>query len=498
MENKENVEIVENKKNVGAVVAPPPKGAGISLIPFLVFIALFLGVGLFLDSQNVNMAFYQFPAPVAVFIGVIVAFFMLKGKIEEKMTTFVKGCGEENIIIMIIIFMLAAAFSDVARATGGVSSLVNMGLTFIPPQFLAAGLFIISCIMSICIGTSMGTIAAIGPIAVGLATAADLNMGLTMAGVVGGAMFGDNLSIISDTTIAVTRGLGVEMIDKFKLNFGVAIPAAIITVIIMIITGVPDTVHAAEVGDWNILLIIPYIIVLVAAVSGMNVFVVLTMGIALTGIVGFATGAFTQNMPEALLAAGYVEGHFFYGIVIFAREIQAGFASMIPVIFTSLLIGGLAAMIRNAGGLEFLIFHIRKFIKGKKSAEVGMAVMISATDAAIANNTVALIVTCPVIKDLAYEYKVDPRRAASISDIFACVMQGIIPYGAQILLAVGLAGGAVSAMDIIPLLWYQWLLAIFCIIYIFVPFADFFIRGNPWNFEHKMDTVNARKKGLIP
>ncbi|MCL2616993.1 MAG: Na+/H+ antiporter NhaC family protein, partial [Defluviitaleaceae bacterium] len=331
----------------------PPPGAGLSLVPFLVFIGLFLGVGVFLDSQNVPMAFYQFPAPVAVFVGVVAGFFILKGSINDKMVTFVKGCGEENIIIMIIIFMLANAFSVVAGASGGVDSLVNMGLTFIPPQYLAAGLFIISCIMSICIGTSMGTIAAVGPIAVAIANAANLNMGLVMAGVVGGAMFGDNLSIISDTTIAVTRSLGVEMMDKFKMNSVIAAPAALLTIIIMVITGVPDTLYAADIGEWSLVLIIPYAIVLVAAISGINVFVVLVLGIALSGAVGFAHGAFTSGFSETMLNNGFVEGHFFYGIIVFGQTIQQGFVGMTNVIFTSLLIGGLAAMIRNAGGLEF-------------------------------------------------------------------------------------------------------------------------------------------------
>jgi Na+/H+ antiporter NhaC len=261
------------------------KANGVALIPFAAFIALYLGAGIVLDRQGVAMAFYQFPAPVAVLFGVVLAFIMLKGKIEEKVTTFIKGCGEENIQIMIIIFLMAGAFDHVSMTMGARDSFVNMGLTFVPPQFLTAGIFFLCCLMSISIGTSMGTIAALGPVAMALASAAGLNIPLMAAAVVGGAMFGDNLGIISDTTIAATRSLGVQMRDKFRMNFIIALPAAILTIVLLLIFGRPETITPAEIGDFNFIKVIPYIVILVTALAGVNVFVVLAIGILLAGFI---------------------------------------------------------------------------------------------------------------------------------------------------------------------------------------------------------------------
>lgn len=438
----------------------------IALIPFLLFIVIYLGVGVYLNSQGVAMAFYQFPAPTAVLIGVIVAFLMHKGSIEEKFDTFLTGCRDENIIIMCIIYLLAGAFSGVAKASGGVDSFVNLGLTLIPAQFMTAGLFIISCFMSTATGTSMGTIAAVGPIAFGVAQAAGLGLPLTMAAVIGGAMFGDNLSIISDTTIAATRTQGVEMRDKFRMNFTIALPAAVITVILLLITGTPKVAAAIQIGDYNVLKVIPYAVVLVAALMGVNVFAVLAVGVILSGIIGIAAGSLS--------------------FLTFGQEVFNGMVGMFDVFLTSLFIGGLAEMTKKAGGLQFLINGVEKIIKGPKSAEIGIAALVSVTDLAVANNTVAIIIDGPIAKEICYEYKVDPRRSASFLDIFSCVMQGVIPYGAQMLLVGTLTGGAVFSLEIIPLLWYQMLLAVFAIVSIYIPFADGVIRKNPWNWEKGM------------
>ncbi|MCL1994238.1 MAG: Na+/H+ antiporter NhaC family protein [Spirochaetes bacterium] len=451
------------------------KASGFALIPFMSFIAIFLGAGIILERQGVAMAFYQFPAPVAVLIGVILAFIVLKGTIADKMKTFFKGCGDENIQVMCMIFLLAGAFDFVATASGGRSSLVYLGLTFVPPHFMAAGIFLLCCFMSISIGTSMGTIAALGPIALGIASAAGLNLPLMAAAVVGGAMFGDNLGIISDTTIAATRGLGVQMRDKFRMNLVIAVPAAVITVILLLIFGRPETAYPVELGDFNVIKVVPYVAILVAAIAGVNVFVVLVGGIAMAGIIGLSYGMFAQ------------------GLLTLAQTIYSGMLSMIAVFFTSLFIGGLAALTRKAGGLQFLVDSVQKTIKGPKSAELGIAGLISVTDAAVANNTVACIISAPIAKDLAYKYRVDPRRACSIMDIFCCVMQGALPYGAQILLIIGLSGGAVSAVQIIPLLWYQWLLGAFAILSIFVPYANHIMKKDPWDWDHKMESSLARK-----
>lgn len=436
-----------------------------ALIPFLVFILIYLGSGIILQSQGVEMAFYQFPAPIAVFIGVVAAFIMLKGSINEKFDTFVAGCGDNNIIIMCVIYLLAGAFSAVSKAMGGVDSTVNLGLALIPPQFVTAGVFAIACFISLATGTSCGTMAAITPIAVGLADKAGLNLPLVMAAVIGGSMFGDNLSVISDTTIAATRTQGCEMRDKFRMNLLIALPAAIITFIFLLVFGRP--VEIVEVGNYqyDLIKVLPYVFVLILSVMGLNVFAVLVGGIAFSGILGLAYGQMN--------------------ILTLAQTTWNGFLSMIDIFIVSMLTGGLAKMVTEAGGLQYLLDKIKGMIKGRKSAEVGIAALVSVTDMAIANNTVSIIINGPIAKEISHEYKVDPRRSASLLDIFACVMQGALPYGAQILMVGSFTKGAVMPLDVIPLLWYQQLLAISAIISIFVPFADGLIKKNPWKWDEK-------------
>ena len=440
------------------------KGNGLALIPFLIFIIVYMGTGLILQSQGVEMAFYQLPAPIAALVAIIFAFAMFKGTMDEKFDAFIKGCGDENIIIMCIIYILAGAFSAVSGAMGGVDSTVNFALSIIPPQFITAGIFIIAAFISISTGTSVGTIVAVGPIAVGLADRAGLSLALVIASLIGGSMFGDNMSVISDTTIAATRTQNVDMRDKFKMNILMAAPAAVLTVILLLIFGKPVNVVAAETYSYNIIKMLPYILVLVTALMGVNVFVVLTGGILSSGIIGLAYSDF--------------------GLLQFGQEIYNGFIGMFEIFILSILIGGLANMVNKAGGIDWLLTKIRSMIKGRKSAEVGIAALVSLTDAATANNTVAIIIDGPIAKEISTEYKVDPRRSASLLDSFACVMQGLIPYGAQVLMAIGLTNGALSPIDVIPLLWYQLLLAGFAIVSIFVPYTDGMIKKDPWNWEH--------------
>lgn len=439
------------------------KGNGKALIPFLVFVAVYLLTGIILQSQGTDMAFYQLPAPVAVIIGIILAFIMFKGSIDEKFDSFLKGCGEENIIIMCIIYLLAGAFSGVSGAMGGVESTVNLGLTLIPPQYITAGIFIIASFISISIGTSVGTIVAIGPIAVGLAESTGLNMTLVIAALVGGAIFGDNLSVISDTTIAATRTQNVDMRDKFRLNILLALPAAALTVVLLLIFGKPITTPATENYTYNIIKILPYIFVLGASLIGVNVFVVLTGGIAFSGAIGLLYGDFT--------------------LLGFGQEIYSGFENMFEIFLLSMLTGGLAYMVTKEGGLQWVLDKIQSMIKGRKSAEVGIAALVSLTDMATANNTVAIIIDGPIAKEISTQYKVDPRRTASLLDTFSCVMQGMIPYGAQLLIAASFTNGLVSPIQIIPLLWYQQLLAVFALASIFIPFADGAIKRNPWDYK---------------
>lgn len=442
-----------------------PKANGVALLPFIVFVLVYLATGLILNAMGVEMAFYQVAAPVCILPAIILAFIMFEGSMDDKFNDFVRGCGDENIIIMCLIYILAGAFATVSKSSGGVDSVVNFALSLIPVQFVTAGIFLISCFISISTGTSVGTISAVGPIAVGVATKGNLPLPLVLGALVGGAMFGDNLSVISDTTIAATRTQNVAMKDKFRANIKIALPAAIITFVILLVVGKPE--GEVELGDlsYNFILIIPYLFVLITALAGMNVFLVLTSGIVLSGIIGIFTGGLTM--------------------MTFAQNIFDGFSGMFEIFLLSLLTGGLSYMVSSNGGIEWLVQKIRGFAKDVKSAEVSIALLTLLTDAATANNTVAIIIDGPVAKEISKDFKVDPRRSASFLDTFSCVMQGIIPYGAQVLIAAGLTKElgalAVSPVQIIPFLWYQALLAIFAIISIFVRFAD---PKTGWDFEN--------------
>ena len=432
---------MENNENIKASF----KG----LIPFIVFILLYLGTGIFLNIKGVELAFYQLPGPVAAFAGIIVAFIIFKGTIQEKFNPFLEGCGHPDIITMCIIYLLAGAFAVVSKAMGGVDSTVNLGITYIPPHYIAVGLFIIGAFISTATGTSVGSIVALGPIAVGLGEKSGVPMALILAAVMGGAMFGDNLSVISDTTIAATKTQGVEMKDKFRINLYIALPAAILTIILLFLFARPDVVPEAMNYDYNLVKVFPYIFVLVMALAGVNVFVVLTSGILLSGIIGFIYGDFT------LLGYG--------------KEIYNGFTNMTEIFVLSLLTGGMAQMVTRQGGIQWVIDTVQKFIVGKKSAKVGIGLLVSLADIAVANNTVAIIITGGISKKISEKNNVDLRESAAILDIFSCIFQGLIPYGAQMLILLGFAGDKVAPTQLIPLLWYQLLLGIFTLIYIFIP-----------------------------
>lgn len=449
------------------------KANGAALLPFIVFVLVYLATGIILNSMGVEMAFYQVAAPVCILPAIILAFIMFEGSIDDKFNDFVRGCGDENIIIMCLIYILAGAFATVSKASGGVDSVVNFALSLIPVQYITAGIFLISCFISISTGTSVGTISAVGPIAVGVATKGNLSLPLVLGALVGGAMFGDNLSVISDTTIAATRTQNVGMKDKFRANIKIAIPAAVITFIVLLIVGKPEGKVVLDDLNYKLILIIPYLFVLISALAGMNVFLVLTSGIILSGIIGIFTGGLTM--------------------MTFAQKIFDGFSGMFEIFLLSLLTGGLSYMVSSNGGIEWLVQKIRSFAKDVKSAEISIALLTLLTDAATANNTVAIIIDGPVAKEISKDFKVDPRRSASFLDTFSCVMQGIIPYGAQILIAAGLTKElgalAVSPVQIIPFLWYQALLAVFAILSIFIRFAD---PKDKWDFENDVPLVNSK------
>ena len=451
------MQLIFGGKKMNQEKLPEIKPKGSALIPFLVFIVIYLGVGLLLQSQGVEMAFYQFPSVAAMFIALIFAFFMTKGPFIERFKIFSSGAAKTDIIMMLMIYLLAGAFSQVSAVMGGRDATVNLGLSVVPVPFLAAGIFVISAFMGTATGTSMGTVGAIVPIAVGVAAKSGVSLPVIVGACVGGAMFGDNLSMISDTTIAATTSQGCEMRDKFKMNFLIAVPAALVTVVILLIFGRPEAV--ADMGDlsFNFLKVVPYLVVLILALCGINVFVVLSGGIFLSGIIGMATGSI--NVFE------------------FAQAIWDGFTGMNEVFFLTLFCAGMAEMITANGGLAWIIQKLKKMMKGQKSAELGIAALVSLTDLATANNTIAIVVTGKVAKDISSEFDVDPRKSASLLDIFSCVFQGVIPYGAQLLSAAALTnatidGAGVSSMDFVPYVWYVWVLLVFALVDIFIPYAD--------------------------
>ena len=422
----------------------PSKANGLALIPFLIFIGIYLITGMVLNARGMEMAFYQLPAPIASFIGIIVAFMLFKGSFEEKLSLFLKGCGDENIMIMCMVFLFAGAFTSVSSAMGGVDSVVNLGMTVIPPHYIAAGIFVMSAFISISTGTSVGTVTAVTPIALGLASAGGLNTTLVVGAVIGGSMFGDNLSMISDTTIAATRTQGVKMKDKFRANFAISFPAAIVTVILLLIFGRPEVVPEVQEYSYSLIKVLPYLFVLIASLLGINVFIVLTGGILFSGIVGIAADSFT--------------------VLELANHVYNGFTGMFEIFLLSMITGGLAKMVEKEGGIDWLLQKISKIIKGRKSAELGIAAMTSLTNMATANNTVAILIASPIAKDISERYEVDPKRTASLLDIFACIFQGILPYGAQMLFACALMENLNSPFQVITKCWYQYILMLFAVL----------------------------------
>ena len=444
------------------------KGNGLALLPFAIFIIIYLGAGLVLQAQGVEMAFYQFPSVTAMFIALIVAFCMGKESIDQKFSIFAKGAANENVLTMLMIYILAGAFSTVAKTMGGVDATVNLGLSVIPVQLLTAGVFVISAFLGTATGTSVGTVTALVPIAVGLATESGLSVPMMLGACVGGGMFGDNLSMISDTTIAATKTQGVELKDKFRVNFYIALPAALITLVLLLVLARPETAAVMEARTVEIIKVLPYVLVLALAIIGVNVFLTLTIGILSAGVIGMACGNLT--------------------IFTYAQAIWNGFTGMSEVFFLALFCGGISELIAHNGGIVWLIEKLRKMMKGEKSAQVGMAALVSLADCATANNTVAIILCGNVAKDVSREYKVDPRQMASLLDVFSCVFQGIIPYGAQLLMAASLTAAtyniAISPVQIVPNMWYCWVLAIFGLLSVFTGYANRVARKNPWNWEH--------------
>jgi Na+/H+ antiporter NhaC len=392
------------------------------------------------------MAFYQLSAAVAILPAVALALIMGRDKLDTKISIFLKGVGDINIVTMCVIYLLAGGFASVAKAIGGVDATVNLGLAFIPAELVLPGLFAISAFVATSMGTSMGTIAAIAPIAAGVGHQTDISIAMLMGTVVGGAMFGDNLSMISDTTIAATRTQGCAMSDKFKMNFRIVTPAALGTLILLGVWGTSGNV--TNVGDWEFIRVVPYLVILGLAVAGVNVFVVLATGIVLAGGVGLAV------MPE-------------YSLLIFSQDIYNGFVGMHEILVLSMLVGGLGELIRHNGGLEWLLQRVNSLARragrgnARRSGEFGISGLVALADACTANNTVAIILTGRLAKEIAADSGIDPRRSASLLDIFSCIVQGMTPYAAQVLLAGSIA--KISPVSVVANNWYCMVLAVFSI-----------------------------------
>lgn len=411
----------------------------IALLPIIVFLTIFLGSGF------VTGDFYSMPAIVGFLIALAVAFLQNRElSFNEKIKVITKGVGEENIITMSLIFLCAGAFSGAVTAAGGVESTVNLGLSILPSKIVVVGLFVIGCFISISMGTSMGTIAALAPIAIGVSEKTGYALPICIGAVVCGAMFGDNLSMISDTTIAAVKTQGCEMKDKFKENFFIVLPAAIITIIIFLVI-TRDMQYASKVVyDYNLLKVLPYMVVLIGAVVGINVFVVLISGTVLSVIVGVATGTIPIN--EIFLGMGN------------------GITGMYDITVISIVVACIVSLVKEYGGIAFVLSFIKRRIKGTRGAEFGIASLALLVDACTANNTVAIVIAGPIAKEISDEFDISPKRSASLLDIFASVGQGIIPYGAQLLSAASLT--ALTPFDIIPYLFYPILMAISGVLFI--------------------------------
>lgn len=407
-----------------------------ALSPLVVFLCLYLVTSLLIND------FYKIPITVAFMVSSIYAVATTKGlSLNDRLLQYSAGAANKNIMLMIWIFILAGAFAQSAQAMGAIDATVNLTLRLLPGNLLLAGIFLASCFISLSIGTSVGTIVALVPVAAGIAAKTDVSVVFMTAVVVGGAFFGDNLSFISDTTIAATRTQGCVMRDKFRVNSLIAFPAALLVFIYYIIYGshievAQDIPHV----DW--MKVIPYIIVLGTAVAGVNVLLVLLLGLISTGIVGMAYGTF------------YVFGWF--------GAMGKGMTGMGELIIVTLMAGGMLELIRFNGGVDYVLHRLTQHVKGKRGAELSIAALVSLANICTANNTIAIITVGPLANDIAEQFRVDKRKSASILDTFSCVIQGIIPYGAQLLIAAELSG--LSPINIIGYLYYPMTLGVVAIL----------------------------------
>lgn len=421
------------------------QGKAIALLPILVFLVIFLGAGIIFDD------FYAMPAIVAFLIALFVAFLQNRSlSFDEKIHIIAKGVGEDNIITMCLIFLAAGAFSGAVTAAGGASSTVNLGLSIIPASLAVPGIFIIGCFISISMGTSMGTVGALAPIAIEISQKTGISLAICIGAVMCGAMFGDNLSMISDTTIAAVKTQGCEMKDKFKENFLIVLPAAIITSILFAVLTSGTNFQMSDDYTYNIFQVLPYVVVLVGALIGINVFLVLIAGTVLSVVVGVATGTIALSNVFTVMAQG--------------ADGSGGIMGMYDITVISIIVACIVSLVKEMGGIQFILDFIKKRINGKKGGELGIAALALLIDMCTANNTVAIVMAGPIAKEISDEYGISPKRSASLLDMFTSVGQGLIPYGAQLLLAAGTTG--LTPFQIIPYCYYPILMAVSGVIFI--------------------------------
>ncbi|MBO0593538.1 Na+/H+ antiporter NhaC family protein [Cellulophaga sp. E16_2] len=413
-----------------------------ALIPLFVFVFTFLGVGIYQND------FYALPAPIAVIAGIIVAFLLFRQSIDSKIKTLLKGCGDDKILTMCLIYLLAGAFAAITNETGSVAAIVNLGLDYIALQYIYVGIFMIASFLSVSTGTSVGAIVALAPIVVGFADKSNADLAILCGALLGGSMFGDNLSVISDTTIAATQSLGCKMSDKFKQNIKIAVPAALFTIAILVFQGLglKTDETATAIYSYSVLKIAPYVLVIILSIVGVNVFATLLVGTIFAVLLGIFDGDFT------LIASTKIA----YG----------GFTNMTEIFLLSLLTGGLAALVEKNGGINFILVHIKKLIKNKKTAQLGIAGLVSTINMAIANNTVSIIIAGPIAKTINDEYGLDSKKTASILDIFACIIQGLLPYGAQVLMILSFSKGKIDYLDLVSNTWYLLLLFLYTVAFV--------------------------------
>lgn len=423
-----------------------------ALLPIGVFLVLYLGLGILFEYVlKIPMGFYNIPIVVVFLVALLVACIQNpKVSFDEKLEIMAKGVGDKNIITMVLIFMAAGIFVGVVGRSSA-ESVAYFLLSLIPARFAVLVLFVVSAFVSLAMGTSVGTITLIVPIAVAVSNSSGFSIPFCVGSVVGGAMFGDNLSFISDTTIAACNGQGCAMKDKFKENFGIALPAALVTLVIIAVKSMGTDVGDAVVNDYNLVQILPYLLVLAGGIIGINVFVVLLLGIVCGAVIMLATGATAAT--DMLSNMG------------------TGVSGMFETSMVAILVSAICALIEVYGGFAALLQLIKKVFKGEKGGKLGMGLLVGAMDIATANNTVAIVMANPIAKEMADTYHISPKKAASILDTFSCIFQGIIPYGAQMLVAVSVAtelGSAVSAFEIIPNLFYPYMLLLSSLVFVFL------------------------------